>query len=158
MDVSKQPRTRTLPSSSFYSSDTSGDEDDSMFSKYACTPPSRHSVKALQRKRAEHRMLHSSRSRSSRSCTPDFESSDKETSKTRPSSLKLFKVQQREVSKQRELERMLKQDSSEPVGTPPRAGSLVSESPVTEESSSVPTSVTSSPGIKVYIFSNYTIF
>ena len=120
-----------------------------MFSKYACTPPSRHNIKALQRKRAEHRMLHSSRSRSSRSHTPDVELSDKEVNKTRPSSLKL---QQREVSKQRELERMLKQNSSEPAGTTPRTGSLISESPVTDESSSIPTSATSSPGIKVFLF------
>ena len=147
--MDKQTR-RTLPVSFHPSSDSSENEDaDPMFGKYASTPPSRNITKTGQRKRAEHRMLHSSRSRYSRSRTPEIELSDKESGKLRPTSLKW---QQREVSKQRELERAMKQNSSEPSGTTPREGSLVSETPLADGESSISLSPTilSSPGIKVY--------
>ena len=96
----------------FESSDTSASEDgDSVFTKYSCTPPSRQNIKGMQ-KRRELRMLNSPKS--FRGHTPEVDKTEKEKKDKSP----IHRWQQRETSKQRESERMMKWiTSSSAVGS-----------------------------------------
>lgn len=106
MDIPKQ-RNRPLTKVSFECSESSASEDeDSVFSKYSCTPPSRQSIKGMQKKRELARGLMNS-PKPSRSRTPEVEKFEKEKSKEKTSPTH-HRWQQRETSKQRESERVLK--------------------------------------------------
>lgn len=99
---------------SFECSESSASEDeDSVFNKYSCTPPSRQNIKGMQKKR-ELRLINSPKP-PSRSRTPDAEKIVKEKNKEKPSPTH-HRWHQRETSKQRESERMLKWITSSNIG------------------------------------------
>lgn len=111
MDIPKQ-RNKHVSKVCFESSESSCSEDgDSVFNKYSCTPPSRQNLKGMQ-KRRELRMMNSPKS--CRSRTPDLDKTEKEKNKDKSSPT--HRWQQRETSKQRESERMMKWITSSNMG------------------------------------------
>lgn len=146
MDVPKQ-KNKHMQKVSFESSESAGSEDeDSVFNKYSCTPPSRQNIKGMQKKR-ELRMLNSPKI--CRSSTPEMEKLEKDKKERSPS----HRWQQREISKQRESDRMMKWITSSSVGssnsTPGESPTLdghISDDEATNSDVSTPNQA---PGIKV---------
>ena len=105
-------RIKTMTKVSFESSESSASEDgDSVFNKYSCTPPSRQNMKGLH-KRRELRKVNTG-PKVNRNRTPEGKTGDREL---RDINSPPHRWQQREISKQRECDRILKWVTSSNTG------------------------------------------
>lgn len=106
MDIPNKSKGKAVSTVNFESPESSASEDgDSMFNKYSCTPPSRQNIKGMQKKR-EIRALNSPKPAKGLGTAMQKKEKDKlEKSPT-------HRWQQREISKQRDSERVMKWISS----------------------------------------------
>lgn len=147
MDIPNKKRIKGVSNVTFDHSESSGSDDgDSVFNKYSCTPPSRHNIKGMQ-KRRETRTLNSPKvHKCDGIILPKNEKDKLEKSPT-------HRWQQREISKLRDSERVMKwitsSDQENPLSTCETSSSVntgvSSEDDAVASESRIP-----SKGIKVF--------